>query len=163
MTSRFKSLLLGALMASLTGLATAQSMPGAAANDCAKGHHVTMHEGMGSHMLQRMDRHLGKLKEQLKISAQQEPAWNTFVTAMKPAADRMPRHPDTADLAKLSTPERLDRMKALRSQHMADMNAAMDRREQATRALYESLTPEQKAQFDAQTARHHGRRGHHAG
>ena len=163
MTSRLKPLLLGALLASLTGLATAQSMPGAAANDCAKGHHVTMHEGMGSHMLQRMDRHLGKLKDQLKISAQQEPAWNTFVTAMKTAADRMPRHPDPAELARLSTPERLDRMKALRSQHMAEMNAVMERREQATRALYDVLSPEQKTLFDTQTARSHGPRGRHAG
>ena len=127
------------------------------------GQRMNMHEPMGARMMQRMDRHLGELKNQLKLSATQESAWNAFVAAMKPAADKRAPRPDPADMAKLSTPERLDRMKAMRTQQMADMNAAMERREQATRSLYEALTPEQKAQFDAQTARHHGRRGHHAG
>lgn len=47
-------------------------------------------------------------------------------------------------MAKLPTPERIDKMKALRSQHMSDMTTAMDKRGEATKALYAALTPEQQ-------------------
>lgn len=170
MNIHFKPLLVTALLASLGGLAAAQTAPQpapggtSAGPDCGmSGHRMARHESMGERLMHRMDRHLGELKAQLKLSAAQESAWAAFVTAMKPGADKGARRPDPTDLAKLSTPERLDRMKAMRTQHMADINAAMERREQATRSLYEALTPEQKAQFDVQTARHLGRRGHHAG
>lgn len=167
MKSRLKPLLACLVITSFGSLAIAQTSSGAASGtatgDCAMGQRMSMHESMGARIMHRMDRHLGELKNQLKLSPAQEPAWGAFMAAMKPAADKRATHPDHAELAKLTTPERLDRMKALRSQHMAEMNAAMERREQATRSLYEALTPEQKAQFDAQTARHHGPRGRHAG
>jgi Spy/CpxP family protein refolding chaperone len=54
-----------------------------------------------------------------------------------------------ADMAKLTTPERIDKMKALGAQHMAEMTAAMDKRAEATKAFYAVLTPEQQKVFDA--------------
>ncbi|MFY8043561.1 MAG: Spy/CpxP family protein refolding chaperone [Rhodoferax sp.] len=42
---------------------------------------------------------------------------------------------------------------------MADMQAAMNKRDDATKALYAVLSPEQKKLFDAE----HSRRGGHQG
>lgn len=92
---------------------------------------------------ERMAKRLGILKAQLKISPAQEGAWTTWTTALQPAA-RMQR-PDRAELMRLSTPERIDRMRALR----AARNAEMDKRLDATKAFYASLNSEQKAVFDA--------------
>jgi periplasmic protein CpxP/Spy len=55
-------------------------------------------------------------------------------------------------------------MKAMRTQHMSDMNAAMEKRDAATKTFYASLTPEQKTVFDAEHAkgaRDHGRAEKH--
>ena len=63
----------------------------------------------------------------------------------------------------LSTPERLDKMRALRTQHMGDMQAAMAKRDDATKALYAALSPEQKKLFDAEHSRkgsQHGSKHH---
>lgn len=97
-----------------------------------------------------------ELKEKLKITPAQEGAWNTFTAAMKPPARDAAQRPDRAELEKLPTPERLDKMRALRTQHMNDMAAAMDKRDQATKTLYAALTPEQKKLFDAQRRPRHG-------
>ena len=74
------------------------------------------------------------LKTQLKLTAEQEPAWTTFTTAMKPANRAEMKRPDRAELDKLPTPERIDKMRALRNERMAAMNAEMDKREDATKA-----------------------------
>jgi hypothetical protein len=79
---------------------------------------------------------------------------------MKPSADMMAKRPDHAEMDKLSTPERIDKMRALRSQHMTDMQANMDKRDEATKTFYATLSAEQKKVFDAE----HGRmRGHDQG
>jgi protein CpxP len=59
----------------------------------------------------------------------------------------------------LTTPQRIDKMKEMRTQRMADMSAAMDKRGEATKTFYAALTPDQQKVFDAQHARH----GHHEG
>lgn len=131
-----------------------------------------MHEGRGqwhmgkmdpAKMQARMDKHHAELKTRLKITPAQEAAWTAFTAAMTPPADMMAKRPDPAELAKLSTPERIDKMKALRAQHMTDMAAAMDKRGEATKALYAVLSPEQQKAFDTigahQQERGQGRRG----
>jgi periplasmic protein CpxP/Spy len=103
-----------------------------------------------------------ELKAKLKITPQQEGAWNDFVAAMKPPARDGANRPDRAAMEKLSTPERLDKMKAMRTQHMSDMNAAMEKRDAATKTFYAALTPDQQKVFDAahtQGRRDHGMRG----
>jgi periplasmic protein CpxP/Spy len=103
-----------------------------------------------------------ELKAKLKITPQQEGAWNDFVTAMKPPARDAANRPDRAAMEKLSTPERLDKMKAMRTQHMSDMNAAMEKRDTATKTFYATLTPDQQKTFDAahtQGRRDHGKHG----
>lgn len=120
----------------------------------------------------RLGQHLDKLKGRLQLSAAQEGDWARFSSALqaRPAhAGHEARH---QELMGLNTPERLDRMKALRAQHQAEMNTFMDRRSDATKAFYATLTAEQKKVFDAEGARFmqarhgagdrgHEGRGHH--
>ena len=64
-----------------------------------------------------------------------------------------------AELDKLPTPERLDRMRALHTQRMTEMNLQMDQRADATKTFYAVLTPVQQKVFDAQFSRAAGRHG----
>ena len=98
------------------------------------------------------------LKAQLKITAAQEGAWTTFTTSMQPPARGV--RPDKGDFDKLTTPERIDKMRAMRTEH----DAAMDKRADATKAFYATLSPEQQKVFDANAMpRMHGGPGDHGG
>lgn len=99
------------------------------------------------------------LKAKLKITAAQEGAWTTFTAAMKPSDTMRSQRPDRAEMDKLTTPERIDKMRSLRAQHLTDMNAAMDQRDDATKTFYAQLSAEQKKVFDSEYAR----MGHHRG
>lgn len=111
------------------------------------------HRGMGqmdpAKMQTMVDRHHAALKTQLKLTAEQEPAWTAFMASHQPPAGMKDKPKAMADMAKLSTPERIDKMKELRAQHMADMTASMDKHGAATKAFYAALTPEQQKAFDA--------------
>lgn len=156
--------LLGAALLALLGLnAGAQGMP--PAGPMPEGMHA--HAGApGGRMAEHQARRLDAIKAKLQLNASQEAAWSSFASVVqaRPAmAGHMQQH---QALMRLSTPERLERMKAMRSQHQAEMNAFMDRRAEATMAFYATLTPEQKKVFDEETARMmsgHGRMGdgHH--
>jgi hypothetical protein len=86
-----------------------------------------------------------QLKAELKLTPAQEPAWNAFVARTAPEP-RGPMAGAREDWSKLTTPQRLDRMQALR----AERDAAMAKRIDATRSFYAALTPEQQKVFDAQ-------------
>lgn len=167
MKLRFKSLLLAATLAAIgpsvlaQGMAPADGMrhegmmgPGGARQDGA----------MDPAKMQAMvERRHAALKAKLKITPDQEAAWTTFSNVMKPAPEAMKRHLQArAELDKLTTPERIDKMRALR----AERNAEMDKRADAAKAFYAVLTPYQKGVFDAHTAkayqggRRHGRPQH---
>lgn len=127
----------------------AQSAHSPAEQNAAQGHRAQMMERMKA----GQERHLQTLKSKLGLSAEQESAWQTFWAAMTAAPAFAHPHPDRAELARLSTPERIERMKAMRSQRQAEMNAHMDRRGEAAKNFYEALQPEQKKIFDEETAR----------
>jgi Spy/CpxP family protein refolding chaperone len=154
MKFNFKPVMVAAVLTTTVFVALAQSGPGPGAG-------LRMHQPEGERhahrqerMQERMARHAADLKARLKLSAEQESKWNDYVATMKPPAGAsMPKH---EDIAKLSTPERLDKMKELRTQR----NAAFEQREAATRTFYSTLTAEQKKTFDETTAHSH-RRGHH--
>jgi len=161
MKSIFKPFLLAGLLA--TAGVTAFAMSG---GDCAgmMGHDGGMHsERMGkmdpAKMQARMDKRFDALKTQLKITAAQESAWTAYTAAMKPPAGMMAMHSDPAEMQKLSTPERIDKMQALRTQRMTEMNAAMTQRGEATKTFYATLTPEQKKVFDDNAMQRGGRHG----
>lgn len=121
-------------------------------------------EQMRARMEERMARRLGALKQQLQITPQQEGAWTAWTSAVK--SPRFQR-PDRAEFQRLSTPERIDRLRALREQR----NAAMDKRLDATKSFYAALTPQQQKVFDTDGLRlvrggrggMHGHFGRHQG
>jgi protein CpxP len=169
MKSGFKSLVLAGLLAG-AGFATfAQPAGQDTARSPMMGASSPMHQGGPMGMHGRMDRskmdsmvarHLSGLKAKLKLTAEQEGAWTTFTAAMKPPVNMGQSRPDRAEMDKLSTPERIDRMRALRTQRMADMNAAMDKRDDATKAFYAALSADQKTVFDAEHTRMGRGHGH---
>ena len=114
-------------------------------------------------MQARMDRHFDALKTQLKLTPAQEGAWTAFKTAMQPSGAMLTHHAQRDELAKLPTLERMEKMKALRTQHFTDMTAAMDQRMDATKAFYTALTPAQQKTFDASAMPGMGRGGHMGG
>jgi len=113
------------------------------------------HRGMGkmdpAKMQARMEQRQAALKAQLKLTPAQEPAWTAFAASHKPPAGMLGKQAAMPDLAKLTTPERIDKMKELRAQRMGEMTATMDQRAEATKAFYAVLTPEQQKVFDAQS------------
>lgn len=118
------------------------------------GRHDGKHHGHSAEeRAKRHAAHAAAIKQKLQLTPAQESAWTTFTTAMQPSP--RPAMPDRAELAKLSTPERLDRMRALHNQRGANM----DRRAEALKAFYATLSPEQQKTLDAETAQHFGRYG----
>lgn len=118
----------------------------------------------------RMQQHMAErqaaLKAELKITTQQEPAWNAFVARTAPEA-RPARQGPREDWSKLTTPERLDKMAAMK----AERDARMTRRHEAIKSFYAVLDAEQKKVFDAQPMqgfqragmKGHGKKHHHGG
>lgn len=151
MKASFKSTLLAASLAASALTALAQAGPGPGINQPDAERRARLQERGTQHMAQRAT----DLKAKLKLSPEQEAAWNTYIAAMKPPA--RPPLPNRADIDKLSTPERLDKMRELRQQREAEF----DQRDAATRTFYATLSPEQKKTFDDNTGRsfRHGRPG----
>lgn len=167
MISKKQRLLFGGLLASVALAASAQTPPPASAADkpanaaqaapaaprMERGDPAKRHEQMQQRRAQR----LAALKDKLKLDAAQEPAWNSFA-ATQQQAQRPAQRPGREDIAKLTTPQRLDLMQ----QRQAERAAAFAKRADATRSFYAALKPEQQQIFDAETlrtGRHHG--GHH--
>jgi len=155
-------ILVAGLLATLGFAATAQTAPAQPAPG-APSVAPASREGHGrfdrARMQERMSRYFATFKQKLQLSPGQEAAWNSYLAALQPTPMQ---RPDRAEIARLSTPERIDRMRTLRAARMAEM----DKRGDATKTLYAALTPEQKKTFDAETLRrgwghHAGRGGHH--
>lgn len=165
------SLVAGLMVAA--GLAYAQGPMGGAQCDMTGPHgmmqgHGTSQRGMGkmdpAKMQSMMDKRHAALKTQLKLTPAQESAWTDFLANHKAPAGMKGQRAAMPDMAKLTTPERLDKMKELRAQHMAEMTAAMDKRAESTKTFYAVLTPEQQKVFDAQAMQGRGsHKGMHSG
>lgn len=138
-----KPLLIAGLLAAAALSAEAQPGPGPG----GPGPNSEVQARMQERMTERMGRRTTDLKAKLKLTAAQEGAWSSYVAAMKPPATT--KWPTRAELDKLTTPERLDKMRELRKAREAEM----DQRAEATKAFYASLTPEQKKIFDANSGR----------
>jgi protein CpxP len=102
---------------------------------------------------QRTERHAANmtaLKAKLKLTPDQESAWTTFGASMQPRQAMMGNPAQfRAEMEKLTTPERIDKMQALKAQRHAEMT----QRGEATKTFYAALTPEQKKVFDAEALR----------
>lgn len=180
-TTTTKNVLLAGLLATLGATAMAQTPapadaappPPAATQKAPRAHGGPggpgaegMHHRDPAKMQAFIAKRLAELKAKLKITAEQEPAWAAFTGSMKPPAP--PARGERAEFAKLTTPERLDRLHALR----VARNLEMDKREDATKTFYGTLNAEQKTTFDAESLRmlermgpggHGGPRGDHKG
>src|SRR5471030_1930692 len=91
---------------------------------------------------------------QLKLTAAQEPAWNTYQAAIKPMMPAGPR-PDMKAWMAMSAPDRMEKMIEMGKLHIATEESHLA----ALRTFYATLTPEQKKAFDHSMMGHH--RGHH--
>lgn len=127
-------------------------------------------ERVGRHDPAKMQAWVAKrqaeMKAKLKITPSQEGAWTTFTTAMQPLAhSARPTPEQRAEFDKLTTPQRIDKMRAMRTQRMTEMAANMDQRGEATKTFYAALTPDQQKVFDVEHKRHgrHGEHGEHGG
>lgn len=107
-------------------------------------------------MQKRMTQHLADLKTRLQITPAQESAWTEFANTVQ--SHKRTQGMNRQDMAQLTTPERIDRMRALRAERAAEA----DRHGDATKALYAALTPAQQKTMDEQTLRHH-RKGNRMG
>jgi hypothetical protein len=97
---------------------------------------------------------LKALHDVLAIRPNQEAAFQTFASAMRPpertpGAGPVGRSDDRAALANLTTPERLDRMAQRMQARTAEHQARFAQRIAATKTFYAALDPAQQKAFDA--------------
>jgi protein CpxP len=105
----------------------------------------------------RAQRHAEHLRAALQLTPAQEPALNTFVASMtRPDGMRDHRKGGREQMAAMSTPERLDHMKARMDEH----RARFEQHAAATKRFYAQLSPSQQRAFDALQGQHMGHRGH---
>jgi len=119
-----------------------------------------MHQDEGR-LHERMVKHWEKrqieLKAKLHLSDAQAPAWKAFVDGMQVPAKRLGPSIDHDELAKLTTPERIEKMNAVHEANLASMKTHIQQRTEATRTFYSQLSAEQQKIFDAETLPPHMR------
>lgn len=161
------SLILAGLLATAGASAMAQATPAApmAGPAVMQGGRMMGHRDP-ARMQAMMAKRQADLKATLKITPAQEGAWTAFSAAMQPPVRGARLTPEQrAEFDKLSTPERIDKMRALRTQRMGERSAAMDQRGEAIKTFYATLSPEQQKTFDAEHKKFGPRdgRGYHQG
>jgi periplasmic protein CpxP/Spy len=159
MKSLQRHLIAAGLAAALGVAAIAQAQPQTPPAGGPGRHDPAQMEQFRARMQERMAQRLAELKQKLQVTAGQEAAWNAWTAAMKPTPHQ---RPERGEFEKLTTPERIDRMRGMRAQR----NAEMDKRMDATKSFYSVLNAEQKKTFDAESLRFlrggkHGMGGHH--
>ena len=90
----------------------------------------------------QMEQHHHQLHQALKLTAEQEPAWKKLMDSEQPKREMAEAKP--GDLAKLSMPERLERRLDRAKAHQEQLAVHLG----ALKALYQTLTPEQRATFE---------------
>ena len=104
-------------------------------------------------------RHADRLRVALQLRPDQEPALKALVAAMVPPEGmgmRMGKMGEGHEkMASMTTPERLDHMKAMMAQH----EARFEQHSAAVKKFYAQLTPSQQKAFDAMSLKMGGRMG----
>lgn len=154
-------LLLAGLLATMGASAMAQGAP---ATPPAGPATVTRPAGppgdhMGHHDPAKMQAEIAKrqaeMKAILKITPAQEGIWTAYTASMQPPAhSARPTPEQRAELDQLSTPQRIDKMRELRTQRMSEMAAQLDKRGAAIKTFYAALTTDQQKVFEAEHKRH---------
>ncbi len=104
---------------------------------------------------ERMAKHEARLHDKLRLTAAQEPAWKTFISALSPP--QRPARMERAAIAKMSAPERLEKWIAFSKERVR----RQERRLSALKTFYAVLSLEQKKIFDDNVAG--GEHGAHVG
>jgi hypothetical protein len=131
-------------------------------------HGIAPHQMSEQRMAQKQSRraeHRAKRLQELKVFLQlqgnQEADWSTFSAALQsPMARPAPVNP--AEMEKLTTPERIDKMMAMKATRDAQINLRMT----ATKTFYASLNPQQQKVFDTHASKamkRHGMGSSHRG
>jgi periplasmic protein CpxP/Spy len=112
---------------------------------------------------QMAERHAQHLRDALQLRPDQEPALRALIASMQPPpGDQEHMRKDHEAGARLSTPERLDRMAARMAEHAARFRQRAD----AVKRFYAQLSPTQQKAFDAMPMKmghgmhEHGMGGH---
>ena len=151
---KFKSLsatLLGATALGLASLAVAQPAP-----PPAEPHDRMDHQGREGREHKTMPDMAKRMSEALQLTPAQQPALTAYIDSMKPPADKGDGQPPRMDMGKMTTPQRMDDMRA----KMVEALARFDARATATKKFYAQLTPSQQKVFDNMHAKmRHNMRG----
>ena len=168
MTFTTPLLLGGAILAlGLSSAATAQPAPPSAMMDGMRdaGPRGEFGERRRLDPAERAARRAQTLRDTLQLTSAQEPALGAFVQAMTPPAGmREKMRAERGQRAEMTTPERLELMKA----RMEQRQVQFTRRADATMRFYGQLSPSQKRAFDAMRpmgrgGKHHDGGGHRRG
>ena len=164
-----KNLLIAGLIATFGFAASAQTPQGPGSGGPGQGHGQMMGRGgpgqgdpaaMQARMTERFNQRMEKFKTVLQIKPEQQGAWTAFTAAMQPSSAMMAaRQQMHADMATLTTPQRIDKMQAMRTQRAAEM----DKKATAVKTFYAALTPEQQKAFDAISQKRGGMGGGRGG
>lgn len=119
------------------------------------------HEMKAEQRSKMMDSHHQQLQAALKLTPAQEPGWKKLIASEKPNSPNSPNSATREDWAKLSPPDRAEKMLEqinARQAHMVEYVAAL-------KGFYASLSSEQQKVFEdmhaGQRAGRHGKAGHH--
>ncbi|BBA35817.1 uncharacterized protein sS8_3885 [Methylocaldum marinum] len=109
-------------------------------------------QGNGGSRAERRERfmaeRMAELRQDLKLTAEQEANWNTWTAKMKEIKEtKKQSRPDREAMKNLSAPDRLEKMIALQKAKTAYLEEALA----ATKTFYATLTPEQRKVFDEKT------------
>jgi periplasmic protein CpxP/Spy len=165
-------MIVAAALASVSTIALAQAAP--AGGPPTAEQRAAWHEKAQARMHEHTEMHARHLHDLLQLRPDQDAALQTLMAALAPShMDQMgdhhmgDHHMDAGDdghddLAKLPTPERLDKMATMMSEHMAKRQAEFQKHAAAIKAFYAVLSPEQKRAFDAMPQHMFGgMHGHH--
>ena len=167
MTTIRKNILIALAAIGFAGAAVAQTavQPAPQTQGGRHGHAMTA-EQRAAHKAERhakraerQAQRAARLRAELKLTAQQEPAFAAFLAAGKPAhAPGARADGERARLAALPAPQRMQQ----RIERQKQRTARMEARLAALNNLYAVLTPEQKQVLDSRAMRFGGKhRGHH--
>lgn len=142
------------IIAGLTVLSLGSAAIAAPAQDATHKHDYAATKFDPAKRAERIEQHQQKLHDALKLTANQEAAWKTYVAALRP--QQADNHADRVSLKELSAPQRLEKRLELSKARIARDETRL----QALKTFYAVLTPEQQKIFDQQS--HDGRRRHHS-
>jgi hypothetical protein len=108
--------------------------------------------------MRQASKHMSQIKAKLHLTASQQTAWEAFLKTMNTSPEFSAEMHDPVAMAKLTTPERIEKINALQVQNIAAMQAHMKQRHEAVLGFYKQLSADQQKTFDTQSWSFHQRR-----